>query len=111
MNDLKIKTVTFGRLKSFGTFENVRIEASAEVKSDPEKTLKDLQNWVDDKIAEEISNPRVEWMSKKVKELHTEIGELTDQREKLNEEILKKKDLLVKFGSLLDSFMPIQSTG
>lgn len=107
---MKIKTITFGRLKSFGTFENIRIEASAEVKSNPEETLKELQNWVDDKVAEEISTPRVEWMSKQVKDLHTEIRTLTEQRDKLNEEIYKKRDVLGKLGTLLDSFMTKEET-
>ena len=58
---MKITSVKFGQLRSFGDFQNMTIEAEALVQGiqDPEYVLSQLKQWVADQLAEAIERPKI----------------------------------------------------
>lgn len=50
---MRISSVTYRRLVSFGRYENEAVEVAAEVPEggDPNEVLASLKDWVDDKLA------------------------------------------------------------
>lgn len=58
---MKITSVKFGQLRSFGDFQNMTIEAEALVEGiqDPEYVLSQLKQWVADQLAEAIERPKM----------------------------------------------------
>lgn len=91
---MKIKTITFGRLKTFGNFENIRIEATADVGRDtPEATLEVIQKWVDDKILKIMGTPWMDRYEKRMDEAREELREITKQIE-------DKRKLIENIGKL-----------
>ena len=75
---MKIRSVKFGQLRSFGDFQNMTVEAEALVEGleDPEYVLSQLKQWVAEQLADSIERPNIS-------PLQTELRALQEQVEAL----------------------------
>nr|WP_276978561.1 hypothetical protein [Ferrimicrobium acidiphilum] len=73
---MKIVSVKFGQLRSYGEFQNMTIEAEALVEGieDPEYVLRDLRQWVADQLAEAIERPRIAPLQAELKGLQEQVS-------------------------------------
>lgn len=95
-----MESVTYERLKSFGMYENIRIGITGTIQEgeSADKVLADLKAWVDEKIAEEISKPEIEFAS-------IRLGILRAEEKRVRAELDSLKDQLVKAKAILDAFV------
>ena len=93
-----IMTVTYRRLRSFGSYENEAVEATAVVDGrDPADVLNELKSWVDDKLGETdrtreyLDSQKAIWgdLDRDIKNLNEELNVLTKRRDRAVE-LLKK---------------------
>jgi NADH pyrophosphatase NudC (nudix superfamily) len=88
-----VKEVSFSRTKSFGVYENVRVGAVSEVvyPGTEGQVLKELKEWVDAKISEEVSKPAIEMKTEELKQLESYIDHARKQLKAIEGEIKAKR--------------------
>lgn len=86
---VKIKEVSFERLRTFGNYENMKVGAVAEVEEglDSSEALRQLREWVDKQITNQIADSEL-WALRYQKEhLLTEIEECKNRIKKMKEAV------------------------
>jgi hypothetical protein len=87
---LKIKSVKFERLKTFGQFENVRIGAEADTEGvKPEQVLEELKVWVDRQIDDIVSKPYETEMEQRIERLTQRYQDLLNKLEEAKTTLLR----------------------
>lgn len=81
---MKITTVKFGQLRSYGEFQNMTIEAEAlvEEQESPESALEQVRSWVANQLAEAIEMPRISSLQIELKALMDEYRAVESRRYK-----------------------------
>lgn len=92
-------TVSYERLKTFGTYENVKAGLTVEVPDGKtaDETFADVKAWVEEKIAKEVSSPRLEWKSEELKRIEIQLQEAKAELTKIREQLVKGKAILDAF--------------
>jgi len=98
-DSMKIKEVSFERLRTFGDYENVRIGAVAFIDKDtPEGTLHNLRSWVDGEVDRFIGDSEVEPLKWRKERMQKEYDELAEKVKKLRE-VVKTLDSFGDFNA------------
>lgn len=79
---MKIVSVKFGQLRSYGEFQNMTVEAEAKVEGiqDPEYVLSELRQWVADQLAHAIEMPRISPLQMELKGLQEQVQALETRK-------------------------------
>jgi hypothetical protein len=78
---MEIKEVSFKRVKSFGNFENVGIEAKATLANEdyPKQCVEALRVWVDERITEFLTDTEIKPLENEKEDLERQIREIREQ--------------------------------
>jgi hypothetical protein len=81
---IRIKSVRFERLRSFGQFENMRVGVECEVPegTDPKEVLASAQIFVDMELSEKIFKPQVDEWEKRLQGMQQKVW---DEQQRLFE--------------------------
>lgn len=79
---MKIVSVKFGQLRSYGDFQNMAVEAEAIVEGiqDPEYVLSQLKQWVSDQLAEAIERPKISPLQTEIRGLQEQVQALENRK-------------------------------
>lgn len=86
---MKITSVKFGQLRSFGEYENMTVEGEALVEGlqDPEYVLSQLKEWVADQLAEAIERPKISTLQTELKALQEQVQALETRKWKMARQV------------------------
>ena len=86
---MKITTVKFGQLRSYGEFQNMTIEAEAAIEPDeaPEYALRILKGWVADQLAEAIEKPAISDIQLQLKAEREALAAIERQKWRVESEV------------------------
>lgn len=106
---MKIEKIRFGRLRTFGNYENVTLEMEATVEKgmNADDTLANLAMIVDTKLQSIIDEPRYKWVSEELKALQDEVEQRRKTVQELDEKIEARRALL--YG--IDQFLEKEKSG
>ena len=86
---MKITTVKFGQLRSYGEFQNMTIEAEAAIEPDeePEYALRILKGWVAEQLAEAIEKPTISDIQLQLKAEREALAAIERQKWRVESEV------------------------
>lgn len=98
---MQITSVTYRRLKSFGSYEHEALEASARVEpgESPERALQALQDWVCERIDAKVQSAD---LMERHWRLETQVNALETRLERARERWVSAKALLERHGVELE---------
>lgn len=82
---IKIRTITYDRVKNLGNYENekIHVEALLEEGEDPDIVLNGLRDFVDFHLQSRPLNERLNTLKEELKTLKAEVAQLRQERDSL----------------------------